>query len=177
MIGKGYVYRGSKISPSQFLMMVLLRHGPMYGYELLKTMREEFVGLWEPQTGAFYPALKKLEGHKLVKVETRDGKDYYMLTQDGEKWMWETIETISRDVRFLSRYVEILSQAAMERVKPIDGAEEINNGSLPWQLLHLVDDLDIPTVRLSTMRMVKGMLESKVKDLEREISRLEEEAV
>lgn len=176
MIGKGYVYKGARISPSQFLMMVMLRHGPMYGYELLKTMREEFAGMWEPKTGAFYPALKRLEEHKLVTIDNRDGKDYYSLTMEGEEWMWINVETISKEVRFLSRYVEILSQAALERVKSEDG-EEVNNGSLPWQLLHLVDDLDIPTVRLSTMRMVKGMLENKVKDLEREIAKMEEESI
>ena len=35
-------------------MLVILRKGPMYGYEVLKVLREEFQGFWEPQTGAMY---------------------------------------------------------------------------------------------------------------------------
>ena len=65
MIGRHYMYKGNRISPPQFLMLVMLRKGPMYGYEVLKVLREEFQGFWEPQTGAIYPALKRLEeGHR-----------------------------------------------------------------------------------------------------------------
>lgn len=176
MLGKGFVYRGNRVSPSQFLMMLMMRNGPMYGYEVLITLREEFSGLWEPKTGALYPALKRLQDHGLLAVSTREGKDYYQITPEGEKWMWETIETMSEEVRFLSRYIDVLAQAAMERIPdPNIPVGEKNNRSLPWQLLHLVEDFDNPSVRLATKRMVKGMLEQKLKELEKEIQQLEGE--
>jgi DNA-binding PadR family transcriptional regulator len=176
MIGKGFVYRGNRVSPSQFLMMLMMRNGPMYGYEVLITLRDEFTGMWEPQTGALYPALKRLQDHGLLKVSKREGKDYYQITVEGEKWMWETIDNISDEVRFLSRYIDVLAQAAMERIPdPNAPAGEKINRSLPWQLLHLVEDFDNPSVRLATKRMVKGMLEQKLKELEKEIQLLEGE--
>lgn len=83
---------------------------------------------------------------------------------------------MSEEVRFLSRYIDVLAQAAMERIPdPNIPVGEKNNRSLPWQLLHLVEDFDNPSVRLATKRMVKGMLEQKLKELEKEIQQLEGE--
>jgi DNA-binding PadR family transcriptional regulator len=177
MIGKRYIFKGNRISPSQYMMMVMLRNGPMYGYEIIKSIRDEFRGLWGPQTGAVYPALKRLEEQGLLNVTNRDGKDYYDLSPEGETWMWEIMDSMSEEVRFLSRYVDVLAQAAMERISDIDDPGQSINKALPWQLLHLVDDLDNPSVRLSTKRMVKGMLEQKLRELENEISKLEEEGI
>ena len=42
-------------------MLVLLENKPLYGYELLKVLRDRFEGVWTPQTGTVYPALKRLE--------------------------------------------------------------------------------------------------------------------
>jgi len=42
MMGRGHEYKGNRVSISQFMMMVMLRKGPMYGYELLKALRKAF---------------------------------------------------------------------------------------------------------------------------------------
>jgi len=54
------MYKGNRISPSQLIMLVKLADRPMYGYELLKALREDYQGVWDPQTGAVYPALRRL---------------------------------------------------------------------------------------------------------------------
>ncbi|MCE5295836.1 MAG: PadR family transcriptional regulator [Euryarchaeota archaeon] len=171
MLGKGYIYKGSKISPSQFLMIVVLRNGPMYGYEILKALREEFSGLWEPQTGALYPALKRLEEHGLLAVDNVGGKDYYRLTDEGKRWMDETLGKISTEVRFLSRYVEFLSGAIPE---PGRTAVEDDAPKLSWHLLHLVEDSPDGKA-LGNKKLVRAMLVKKVREIDKEISDIEKE--
>jgi DNA-binding PadR family transcriptional regulator len=171
MIGKGYVYNGNRISSMQFLMIVILRKGPMYGYEVLKAMREEFSGLWEPQTGAVYPALKKLEEHGLLRSETREGKDYYHITDEARRWLEERLASMSNEVLFMSRYFQVISDAATEMGGGANGLQE--KRSLPPHILYLVGEEIDPQDRLKHLRKIREMLANGLADMDREIERLE----
>jgi DNA-binding PadR family transcriptional regulator len=172
MIGKGQLYEGNRISTSQFLMLVFLRKGPMYGYEVLKAMREEFSGLWEPQTGAVYPALKKLEEHGLLRSEPKEGKDYYRITDEGRKWMEERLASMSNEVLFMSRYFQVMSDAATEMGAFKEGSSE--KKSLPPHILYLVGEEIEPQDRLKHLRKVREMLANGLADMDKEIDRLED---
>jgi DNA-binding PadR family transcriptional regulator len=174
MIGKGYVYNGNRISSMQFLMIVILRKGPMYGYEVLKAMREEFSGLWEPQTGAVYPALKKLEEHGLLRSEAREGKDYYHITDEARKWLEERLSSMSNEVLFMSRYFQVISDAAMEMAGSPDGPKGMP--LLPPHILYLVGEEADSQDRLKHLRKVREMLVNGLADMDKEIERLENKA-
>ncbi|MDD1747095.1 MAG: PadR family transcriptional regulator [Methanomassiliicoccales archaeon] len=171
MIGKGHIYKGNRISSMQFLMIVMLRKGPMYGYEVLKAMREEFTGLWEPQTGAIYPALKKLEEHGLLRYETREGKDYYHITDEALKWLEERLGSMSNEMLFMSRYFQVISDAALE----MGGGQDDPRArpALPPHILYLVGEETDSQDRLKHLRKVREMLANGLTDMDREIERLE----
>ncbi|MCU0861961.1 MAG: PadR family transcriptional regulator [Methanomassiliicoccales archaeon] len=171
MIGKYHSYNGNRISPSQFLMLVVLRKGPMYGYEVLKRLREEFSGLWEPQTGALYPALKKLEEHGLLRSEQREGKDYYSLSPEGGRWLEERLASISNEVLFMSRYFQFIGEAAKEIGSGKASASE--TGALPPHMMHLMAEEMGPKDRLVHLRKVREMLGNGAAEIEKEIERLE----
>ncbi len=171
MIGKGPLYKGNRISTSQFLMMVILRKGPMYGYEVLKALREEFVGLWDPQTGAVYPALKKLEEHGLLRSESREGKEYYSLTDEGRKWMGDRLASMSNEVMFMSRYFQFMSDAATE-MEVARGGPPKKEG-LPPHILYMVGEELEPPVRLKHLRKLREMLTNALADMNKEIDKLE----
>lgn len=173
MIGKGHLYKGNRISSSQFLMLVILRKSPMYGYEVLKAMREEFSGLWEPQTGAVYPALKKLEEHGLLVSESQEGKEYYRLTEEGRKWMEDRLASMSNEVLFMSRYFQFISDAATEMGAGNDVSSE--KKGLPPHILYLVGEELEPQDRLKHLRKVREMLANGIADMDKEIDRLENE--
>lgn len=168
MFGKGFVFQGNRISPSQFLMLVVLRRGPMYGYEILKALREEFDGLWRPETGALYPALKRLGEQGLVSVEEREDKEYYRLTPEAESWLRENLRTIGPELIFVSRYMLVLGKAAAE-----EGAEGSDAGPLSFMLRHLVQDDADPEEQLAHMRQARDMLARRLAELEVEIEGLE----
>ncbi|MEM0449329.1 MAG: PadR family transcriptional regulator [Methanomassiliicoccales archaeon] len=171
MIGKGHVYKGNRISPSQFLMLVVLRKGPMYGYEVLKRLREEFSGLWEPQSGAVYPALKKLEEHGLLRSERKEDKDYYALSTEGEQWLKDRLASISSDVLFMARYFQVIGEAAGENA-PRE-SRTLDPSTLPPHLAHLMaEEMDLPD-RLKHLKKMRAMLSQGVAEMDKEIARLE----
>ena len=98
------------ISPIQLLLLVQMKHGPKYGYEMLTNIREEFDGVWEPQTGTIYPALKNLESKGLIKTEKREETEYYSLTEEGEESLLELGSHVSERVKFTFRYMRFLTK-------------------------------------------------------------------
>jgi DNA-binding PadR family transcriptional regulator len=175
MIGRHYVYKGNRISPPQFLMLVILRKGPMYGYEVLKVLREEFQGFWVPQTGAIYPALKRLEEQGLILSDLRDGKDYYSLTPEGREWMLENLKSISQEAQFMGRYFSFLGMAAAEAVdNRLTTQENIDAVmQLPLHLASLLRDDLTPKERLEMLRQARQMMNQHLRGIERAIEKYE----
>ncbi len=123
MFGKGHDYKGNRVSPMQLVILLLLRKRPMYGYEVLKELRERFKGVWTPQTGSIYPSIKRLEEHGLVRSEKREGTDYYSLSEEGEKWVMEKVRRSPKDIRILTRYLRMIEEAAADM--HLDGEEPV----------------------------------------------------
>lgn len=174
MIGKGHQYKGNRVSPSQFLMMVILRRGPMYGYEVLKAMREDFKGVWEPQTGAIYPALKRLSEHGLVKTEAKDDKEYYSLTDEGAEWISGKLALMSREALFMLRYFEVINAASIEE-RERRGIKEDIEGEMPLRLRFMMGEEMDPKERLEHLRQVRTMMSRGLAEMEKTIARLEKE--
>ena len=97
-----------RISPTKMLLLLQLKRGPRYGYEMLKTLRDAFDGVWEPKTGAIYPALKSLQEHELVDIEERDGVEYYRLTGKGDALLKILAERIKSSLAYTWRYIRFL---------------------------------------------------------------------
>lgn len=92
------------MSPLQFLMLLQLKAGPKYGYEILKALREQFEEVWEPKTGTIYPALRSLEARGFVETEVRDGKEFYGLTERGDALLKLIGDRLEGDLKFADRY-------------------------------------------------------------------------
>jgi DNA-binding PadR family transcriptional regulator len=175
MLGRNYIYKGNRISPPQFLMLVILRKGPMYGYEVLKTLRDEFHEYWEPQTGTIYPALKRLEEQGLISTETKDEKDYYSLTPEGREWMLGNLRMISQEAQFMGRYFTFLGKAALEAAdKSVSTQEQIDVVvQLPLHLASLLRDDLTPTERLLMLRRAHKMMDHHMRNIEKAIEKYE----
>jgi len=96
------------VSPLQILLLIQLEGGPKYGYEMLKTLKEEFEGTWEPKTGTVYPALRSLEKKGYVSTFDKDGTDYYRITEEGKE-LFQHLEAHFMDsVSFTVKYLSVL---------------------------------------------------------------------
>ncbi|MGD0818704.1 MAG: PadR family transcriptional regulator [Methanomassiliicoccales archaeon] len=157
-------------------MLVILRKGPMYGYEVLKVLREEFHGFWEPQTGAIYPALKRLEEQKLILSDVKEGKEYYSLTSEGKEWMLESLKSISQEAQFMGRYFSFLGTAAAETVDhSVATQEQIDVVmQLPLHLASLLRDDLTPKERLEMLKQAKNMMNLHLRGIERAIEKYQQ---
>jgi len=69
----------------KFMILSLLQEKPMYVYEIIKSINAKTNGLYKPSTGSIYPILRGLIKQGYVKVEEKDGKKIYSLTEEGRK--------------------------------------------------------------------------------------------
>ena len=160
-MGKPHMYRGNRISPSQLIMLIKLAGRPMYGYELLKALREDYQGVWDPQTGAVYPALRRLQEHGLLFVENKEGKDHYSLTPEAEAWLDEALATLSLGMLFMTRTMEIMGRAYLERRGEVENFIPLDERS--------------PEERLKHLREVKEAVQNNLRMIETYIAELEKE--
>lgn len=156
------MYKDNRISPSQMIMMVLLMHRPMYGYEVVKMLRDRYEGIWEPQTGAVYPALRRLQEHGLLSVENRDGKDYYSLKDEGRAWLNEELGAMTSGALFITRTMQIMGEAYLEE----RGGQS--------DFVPMEDES--PEKQLKIMRELRDKLQNNLKMLEMHIRELEKGA-
>lgn len=162
MMGKPHMYKGNRISPSQLIMLIKLADRPMYGYELLKALREDYQGVWDPQTGAVYPALHRLQEHGLLSVMNKEGKDNYTLTQEGVAWLDETLATMTSGMLFMTRTMEIMSRAYLARKGEVENFIPLDERSPEELLKHLREIRE-------GMRSNLRMLDSHIAELEKEL--------
>jgi DNA-binding PadR family transcriptional regulator len=154
----------------QLTILILLRDRPMYGYEVLKELRDRFEGVWTPQTGSIYPALKKLEEHGLVISEKREGTDYYCISDEGRNWVMERLTHSPKDIRLLTRYLELLDRAAADLHIVGEG------GSQPGHFSEMFEeDSCDQTRRAKKLREARDRIAQHLANIDRELEELDKE--
>jgi len=98
----------SRLSPVELLILLMLNKKPMHGYELVKTLREEFGEIWEPKTGTIYPALRRLEIRGFVRVEVENQREVYVLTDKGKEALKEAWKVLEAELEFAERYQRLI---------------------------------------------------------------------
>lgn len=82
------------------LVLNLLNDGNMYGYEMIKTLKEKSENVFEMKEGTLYPILHSLEEEGYITSywdeQTARKRKYYSITEEGRKILkykkeeWET---------------------------------------------------------------------------------------
>mgnify|MGYP000849925028 CR=1 FL=1 len=167
MFGRGHEFRGKRVSPLQITMLIFLREGPRYGYEVLKVLKEHFDGVWVPQTGSIYPALKKLEASGLVSSEERDGTDYYSITKEGNELVVEVLAHSPRDLRLMTRYFDLLGRAAE------DLNSEVSQISMFQKVFESGDEDEDADRKARRLRRARDRIAEHLAMIERELNEIE----
>jgi DNA-binding PadR family transcriptional regulator len=72
----------------RYVLLQLVAEKPRYGYELIKTIEEQFGGMYSPSPGVVYPTLTLLEELGYVSAESGGGtKRLYSVTDEGTKYL------------------------------------------------------------------------------------------
>ena len=66
-------------------LLRLLDEEPRHGYEVIRLLRDRFMGVYSPSPGTIYPRLARLEEEGLVTHDDVDGKKVYRITEKGRE--------------------------------------------------------------------------------------------
>ena len=64
-------------------LLKLLAEGPKHGYELIRLLENQFLGLYAPSAGTIYPRLARMEADGLISHTAAGGRKVYEITDAG----------------------------------------------------------------------------------------------
>lgn len=96
----------AKLTPIQLLILIQLLETSKYGYEILRDLREGFIGAWEPKTGTMYPALQSLVKKGYMLKSSQEEKIHYGLSEKGREILEEMSDYVADYLLFNSRFIE-----------------------------------------------------------------------
>jgi len=167
-----------KLSPLQILLLLQLDASPKYGYEMLKTIKDEFDGVWEPKTGTIYPALKSLGRRGLVQTHVQDGVDFYHITPQGRELILNMSLIPTMNIQFMTKFIEAITkwmspQLKQQIITNMALMPEIDMNTLPSIRNFLNEDIDKET-RLKVMNHIKTNFQKRLEELDKIIADLED---
>ncbi|WXG39872.1 MAG: PadR family transcriptional regulator [Candidatus Freyarchaeum deiterrae] len=183
--GRNIWDRLQKMSPVEFLIMVMIKEKPRYGYEIINSLNEKFQGFWDAKAGVVYPVLSRLEDRGLIQG-TREESDRgpsrkrYEITQLGEETLKNIADKFDKEIDFFQHFVGFvgdhlssdLENHAQKRTHII--AKKID------QLTKLARDYTTsplpPEEILPLLLGLKAQLESELKSIDAAIKKLEQES-
>jgi len=167
----GVPWRWRRVTPIEILILLQLKKGPLYGYEIIKKLREEFKGVWEPKTGTIYPALRRLEGRSLVRTEVRDEREYYHITPLGEEVLRESLLSLEESLSFAGRYFRCL----FRHVPPHPRILRVISSGVGFPMLDIESLASWDReAALSTLKSIREALKARLEYVERKIRELEQ---
>ena len=131
-------------------LLRLLDEEPRHGYEVIRLLRDRFMGVYAPSPGTIYPRLARLEEEGLVTHDEVDGRKVYRITDAGRQELHEPratswpswrrscptsvrdiVREVKEDVRETVRSLREELTAAARNARPPEGADEDVRGSAP----------------------------------------------
>ncbi len=168
-----------RISPIQVLILLQLKKQPMYGYEILKSLRERFGDTWEPKTGTVYPALRSLETRGFVQTDLKDEKEFYSLTEKGKEILTDAGALLEGGLKFAEKYYRFLPPPDRGRIME-KMIERFSNGHPPPFPFFFPpfppNDFEDKDTRMRNLKMIKKATQKCLQAIDEEIKKLEGES-
>lgn len=163
-----------RISPVQFLILLQLRKQPMYGYEILKALREQFGDIWEPKTGTVYPALRRLETRGFVQTELKEDKEFYSLTEKGKETLKDAGGLLEGDLEFAEKYYRFLPPLHRHRIME-KMMEKLSHGRWPILLPFHPNNFEDRKTHIGHLKIVRKAAQKWLQAIDKRIKELESE--
>jgi DNA-binding PadR family transcriptional regulator len=95
-------------------ILALLAEEARNGYQIMQEIAERSQGLWRPGSGSVYPALQQLEDEGLVRVEEREERRRYELTEAGREYVRDHDRELRAPWEAVAEQVDDRTMALME---------------------------------------------------------------
>ncbi|MBV9794724.1 MAG: helix-turn-helix transcriptional regulator [Actinobacteria bacterium] len=98
-------------------LLRLLDEEPRHGYEVIRMLRDQFMGVYAPSPGTIYPRLARLEEEGLVTHDEVDGRKVYRITDAGRQELREREDELAELEQELSDSVRDVVREVKEDVR------------------------------------------------------------
>jgi DNA-binding PadR family transcriptional regulator len=123
-------------------LLRLLDEEPRHGYEVIRMLRDQFMGVYAPSPGTIYPRLARLEEEGLVTHDEVNGRKVYRITDAGRQELHDredelaeleqelsdsvrdVVREVKEDVRETVRSLREELTWAARNARPPEGADE-----------------------------------------------------
>ena len=90
----------------QYLILQSLSQKPMHGYEIMRSLSEDFGGFYRPSAGATYPILQTLEDEGYITGKDEEDKRVYSITPKGTNFLSENEEKFKGMIEKRKEFLE-----------------------------------------------------------------------
>ncbi len=98
-------------------LLRLLDEEPRHGYEVIRLLRDRFMGVYSPSPGTIYPRLARLEEEGLVTHDEVDGRKVYRITEAGREELRSRSDELDELEEELSASVSDIAREVREDVR------------------------------------------------------------
>jgi DNA-binding PadR family transcriptional regulator len=98
-------------------LLRLLDEEPRHGYEVIRLLRDRFMGIYAPSPGTIYPRLARLEEEGLVTHDEENGRKVYRITEAGREELRKRGDELDELERELSASVSDIVREVREDVR------------------------------------------------------------
>ncbi len=98
-------------------LLRLLDEEPRHGYEVIRLLRDRFMGVYSPSPGTIYPRLARLEEEGLVTHDEIDGRKVYRITDAGREELHSRSDELDELEEELSASVSNIVREVREDVR------------------------------------------------------------
>jgi DNA-binding PadR family transcriptional regulator len=98
-------------------LLRLLDEEPRHGYEVIRLLRDRFMGVYSPSPGTIYPRLARLEEEGLVTHDEVDGRKVYRITEAGREELLSRSDELDELEEELSASVSDIVREVREDVR------------------------------------------------------------
>jgi DNA-binding PadR family transcriptional regulator len=98
-------------------LLRLLDEEPRHGYEVIRLLRDRFMGVYSPSPGTIYPRLARLEEEGLVTHDEVDGRKVYRITDAGREELRSRSDELDELEEELSASVSDIVREVREDVR------------------------------------------------------------
>jgi len=98
-------------------LLRLLDEEPRHGYEVIRLLRDRFMGVYAPSPGTIYPRLARLEEEGLVTHDEENGRKVYRITEAGREELRKRGDELTELEQELSASVSDIVREVKEDVR------------------------------------------------------------
>jgi DNA-binding PadR family transcriptional regulator len=98
-------------------LLRLLDEEPRHGYEVIRLLRDRFMGVYAPSPGTIYPRLARLEEEGLVTHDEENGRKVYRITEAGRQELHSRGDELNELEQELSASVSDIVREVKEDVR------------------------------------------------------------